>query len=178
MQRPYLGTTSLVPLLHCCVNHNDLQTARLMLPSSCSDFPLLTTYPLQVQTIVLSTILIAVIQVACPIAEKQSDQSNLPYSVMFRYSLCLIGQFGFLLFHDGTSNLKSTVLANLLLSAPPTASSQPLPLLAHSPSHCCPPPAIPLSLPLLLLFPSPCCSHCPSPCYSRCPSPCRLGVLC
>ena len=90
---------------------------------------------------------------------------------MFQYSLCLIGQFGFLLFHDGTSNLKSTVLANLLLTAPPTASSQPLPLLAHSPSHCCPPPAIPLSLPLLLLFPSPCYSCSPPPAAPIAPPP-------
>ena len=45
-------------------------------------------------------------QVACPIAEKgkhQTDQSNSPYSVMFRYSLHLIGPFGNSFFHDGTS---------------------------------------------------------------------------
>ena len=37
------------------------------------------------------------------------SMANLPYSVMFRYSLHLSGQFGFLFFRDGTSNLKSTV---------------------------------------------------------------------
>ena len=46
--------------------------------------------------------------VGCPIADKQNqtDQSNSPYSVMFQYSLRLIGQFDFLFFRDGTSNLK------------------------------------------------------------------------
>ena len=34
------------------------------------------------------------------------SMANSPYSVMFRYRLHLIGQFEFLFFCDGTSNLK------------------------------------------------------------------------
>ena len=41
--------------------------------------------------------------IACPIADiqKQTDQSNSLHSVMFWYSLHLIGQFRFSFFHDG-----------------------------------------------------------------------------
>ena len=74
--------------------------------------------------------------------ENQTDQSNSPYSVMFWYSLHLISQFS--VFHDGTSNLKLTVLPYLPFSpaAPPLNLSptapplpHPTPTLSHSSTH-------------------------------------------
>ena len=41
--------------------------------------------------------------------KNQTDQSNSPYLVIFQYCLYLISQFGFLFFHDGTSNLNLTI---------------------------------------------------------------------
>ena len=45
-----------------------------------------------------------------------SDQSNSPYSVTFRYSLHLIGQFGFLFIHGGTKKPEIYCVSGMCIS--------------------------------------------------------------